>query len=280
MSGRVVVAARRPAWWKVVPTAVALVGATTTCGLTPDRHRPEDAGASTTSTTSTTPGDRFRVLVFTRTTGFRHASIADGIAAVREIGAEAAFDVDATEDPAVFSNAQLRRYAAVVFLSTTGDVLDTNGQGAFERYVRAGGGFVGVHSATDTEYRWPYYGRLVGAYFSRHPAVQRARLKVEDPTHVSTRSLPDPWERSDEWYDFRANPRPRVHVLLTIEETSYTGGGMGTDHPIAWCHAVDGGRAWYTALGHTQETYSERSFRDHLRGGIEYAAGRAGGCGR
>lgn len=248
---------------------VALALASAACGTsTPSTPTP--------SASSTSPA---RVLVFTRTTGFRHASIPDGIAAVRSLGAAGGFAVDATEDPAAFTDDNLRRYAAVVFLSTTGDVLDAGGERAFERYVRAGGGFAGVHAAADTEYGWPFYGRVVGAYFKRHPAVQPARLTVEDATHVSTRHLPTSWERTDEWYDFRANPRPGVHVLLTLDETSYTGGGMGADHPVAWCHAVDGGRAWYTALGHTRESFAERTFLDHLRGGIEYAAGRAGGCG-
>ena len=254
--------------------AVAVLAATAACGSTPDRPEPGQTSAPATATS-----DRFRVLVFTRTTGFRHQSIADGVAAVRELGDAAGFDVDATEDPDAFTDNDLKRYAAIVFLSTTGDVLPPEGQEAFERYIRAGGGFVGVHAATDTEFDWPFYGRVVGAYFKRHPAVQPARLKVEDPAHVSTQGLPDPWERTDEWYDFRTNPRAHVHVLLTIDETSYTGGGMGKDHPVAWCHAVDGGRAWYTALGHTKETFAERSFRAHLRGGIEYAAGRNGGCG-
>src|SRR5689334_20191989 len=179
--------------------------------------------------------DRPRILVYSRTTGFRHASIADGVAAVRSLGATAGFDVDATEDPAAFTASRLSTYAAVVFLSTTGDVLDAAGQAAFETYMRGGGGFVGVHSASDTEFDWPFYGRVVGAYFKRHPAVQSARVKVEDPAHVSTRSLPSVWTRTDEWYDFRANPRTNVHVLLTLDEASYTGGGMGADHPIAWC---------------------------------------------
>lgn len=272
--------------------ALLLLGVVAACGSSRDdsgRERATSIPPSTDSTLATTsapksttattkPAVAYRVLVFTRTTDFRHASIVDGVQAVRDIAAAANLDVDATEDPAVFTDANLRPYAAVIFLSTTGDVLDGPGQAAFERFIGAGGGFVGIHSATDTEYDWEFYGRLVGAYFSNHPATQPAHIRVVDRDHVSTRTLPDPWARTDEWYNFRANPRPNVHVLLTIDETSYTGGTMGADHPIAWCHAIAGGRAWYTGLGHTDETFAEPLVRDHLRGGIEYAAGRAGGC--
>jgi len=216
-----------------------------------------------------------RVLVFSRTLGFRHDSIPDGIAAIQALGREHGFVVDATEDAAQFTPADLARYRVVVFMSTTGDVLEGAERDALEGFVRAGGGFVGVHSATDTLYDWPWYGGLVGAYFARHPAIQQATVRVEDATQPSTRGLPDPWVRTDEWYDFRANPRPGVHVLLTLDESSYHGGGMGADHPVAWYHAYDGGRAWYTALGHVREAYADPAFRSHLLGGIAYAAGSA-----
>jgi type 1 glutamine amidotransferase len=212
------------------------------------------------------------VLVFTRTTGYRHQSIADGVAAIQKLGAVHSFGVEQTEDPAVFTDVGLAGFRAVVFLSTTGHVLDREQQAAMERYIRAGGGFVGVHSATDTEYEWPWYGGLVGAYFANHPAVQQASLRVEDQTDPSTAGVPDPWMRTDEWYSFLGNPRDAgVHVLLTLDEQSYTGGAMGADHPIAWYHAYDGGRAWYTAGGHTSETFSEPLFLTHLWGGIQYA---------
>jgi type 1 glutamine amidotransferase len=153
-------------------------------------------------------------------------------------------------------------------------VLDDDQQAAFERYIRAGHGFVGVHSAADTEYDWPWYGGLVGAYFASHPEVQTATVHVEETDHPSTESLPDRWVRTDEWYNFRSNPRddPNVHVLAALDETSYAGGTMG-DHPIAWYHAYDGGRGWYTAGGHTADSYAERLFIDHVRGGIQYALG-------
>jgi type 1 glutamine amidotransferase len=209
----------------------------------------------------------YRVLVFSRTTGFRHDSIPDAVAAIQRLGADNGFAVDATEDPSAFSDANLAGYQAVVFALTTGDVLDGGGRAAFERYIRAGGGYVGIHSASDTEYDWPWYGELMGAYFDSHPDIQAASLISEDP------SQPDAWVRTDEWYNFRLNPRPSVQVLLRLDESSYRGGSMGEDHPVAWYHAFDGGRAWYTGMGHTRETYREPRFMRHLLAGIEYAAG-------
>lgn len=215
-----------------------------------------------------------RILVFSKTAGFRHTSIEPGIAALRELGTANGFEVDATEDAAQFTAANLGRYKAVVFLSTTGDVLDNEQQAAFMGYIRGGGGFVGIHAAADTEYGWAWYGGLVGAYFKSHPAPAQARIRVEKRNHPSTRPLPDPWNRFDEWYDFQQNPRSRgVTVLLTLDETSYPGGQMGADHPIAWFHEYEGGRSWYTAGGHTEASFAEPAFLEHLMGGIRYAIG-------
>jgi len=225
------------------------------------------------------PGET-RVLVFTRTTGFRHESIPDGIAALRRIGEESGFLVDATEDPDAFRDANLSGYRAVVFLLTTGDVLDGEGQAALERFIRSGGGWAGVHSASDTEYDWPFYGRLVGEYFAGHPEIQPATVRVEDPMHPATAPLPAVWLRTDEWYNFRASPRRAVHVLATLDEGTYSGGSMGEDHPIAWCHEIFGGRAIYTAGGHTRESYTEPLFVAHLSGAVRWAAGlEPGYCG-
>jgi type 1 glutamine amidotransferase len=218
-----------------------------------------------------------RVLVFTKTAGYRHASIPAAILAIRMLGAQNGFDVDTTEDDRVFTAANLARYDAVVFLLTTGDVLDNAEQSAFETYIRAGGSYVGVHSAADTERDWPWYGRLVGAWSSGHPEIQQAVLDVASPRDASTTPLPPRWTRTDEWYGFLTNPRSvGVRVLLSLDETTYLPREwtMGTDHPIAWSQEFDGGRAWYTAGGHTEESYSEPLFLVHLLGGIRYALDR------
>jgi cytochrome c len=227
-------------------------------------------GAATAA--SGPPHAPFRVLVFSRTTGYRHGSIPAGIAAIQVLGAFNNFGVDATEDPAAFTDVNLARFDAVIFLSTTGDVLDDAQQAAFERYIRAGHGFVGVHSASDTEYGWPWYHALLGATFASHPALQQGSVIVADTSQPSTRSLPEPWVRSDEWYNFTA-PVTDVAVLVRVDESTYTGGTMGGIHPISWQRSFEGGRVWYTAMGHTACSYSERPFLDHLLGGIAWAVG-------
>lgn len=214
----------------------------------------------------------FSILVFTKTTGFRHDSIPAGIAAVRSLGQQYGFEVDDTEDDSVFNDQDLSKYRVVFFLNTTGEILNSNQQAAFERFIRRGGGFVGIHSATDTEYEWPWYGKLVGAYFHSHPAIQFAVTRRVDVTHPSTRSLPVEWIRADEWYNFRQPLDPGVTTLLTLDEESYSGGIMGARHPLSWYHAYDGGRAWYTAMGHTSETYAEPEYLAHILGGIMWAA--------
>ncbi|SNX65091.1 type 1 glutamine amidotransferase [Streptomyces sp. TLI_55] len=219
--------------------------------------------------------DGKRVLVFSKTAGFRHDSIPEGIAAVRQLGESNGFTVDATEDAAAFTSRNLRRYDAVVFLSTTGDVLDAAQQTAFEGYIRHGGGYVGIHAAADTEYDWAFYGGLAGAYFQSHPAIQPATVTVEDRAHPATSGLARTWNRTDEWYNYRSNPREKAHVLASLDESSYTGGTMNGDHPIAWCQTYQGGRAFYTGGGHIKESYADPLFRQHLAGGIRYAIGDA-----
>ena len=221
----------------------------------------------------------FHALVFSKTTGFRHASIGAGITSLQALAAEHGFTLDATEDAAVFTDSTLSRYQVVIFLNTTGDILNESQQTAFESYIRAGNGFVGIHSAADTEYDWAFYGDLVGAYFENHPAIQPGTIKVADRVHPSTAHLPARWERTDEWYNYQANPRGEVHVLATLDEGSFQGGNMGHDHPISWCHDFEGGRSWYTGLGHTAATFQEPLFQEHVLQGIRYAAGvEAGDC--
>lgn len=219
-------------------------------------------------------GGERRILVFSRTTGFRHGSIPDGWRCFAELGAAGGFDVRVTEDPAHFTDAALAAFDAVVFLNTTGDVLDEEQQGAFERFVADGGGFLGVHSASDTEYEWAWYGELVAAYFKSHPRIQDALVRVVDADHPSTSMLPSEWARRDEWYNFRAPLRDSVDVLLALDQDSYEGSEMPRDsgHPIAWCHTEAGGRAVYTAGGHTKAAYVEPLFREHLLGALSWAA--------
>lgn len=215
-----------------------------------------------------------RLLVFTKTAGFRHESIPAGIDAVRKIARESGFEPNFTEEASAFEASALQRYRAVMFLNTSGDVLNANQQAAFEEYIKQGGGFVGVHAAADTEHDWEWYGQLIGAQFKSHPPVQPAVVNAINRSHPSTRHLPERWQRTDEWYNFDRHPRTRIGdrivLLATLDETSYSGGEMKGDHPFAWCHQIDQIRVWYTAGGHTTESYSEPDFVAHLRGGIEW----------
>jgi type 1 glutamine amidotransferase len=217
----------------------------------------------------------FRALVFTKTAGYRHDSIPAAIMAIEQLGAANGFAADATEDASTFTSANLSRYRVVIFLLTTGDVLDAAQQAAFTAYIEAGGAFVGVHSAADTEHDWPWYGGLVGAYFASHPPVQPATVDVVDRNTPSTVHLSAVWRRTDEWYNFSADPSASVTVLAQLDERTYApgDGAMGASHPIAWQHRYDGGRSWYTAGGHTIGSYSEPLFLRHLLGGILWAAG-------
>jgi cytochrome c len=219
------------------------------------------------------PSDTRRLLLMSKTAGFRHESIADGIHAVQELGAQHDWEVVATEDGAMFNEATLSRFDAVLFLNTTGDILDAPAEAALENFVTSGGGFVGVHAATDTEPDWTWYRELLGAHFASHPAIQEASVHVEDPSHPATVELPDPWLRVDEWYNFDQNPRGVARVLLSLEESSYEGGTMGADHPIAWTRELGESRVFYSALGHTAESYTEPAFLAHLAGGIAWVLG-------
>ena len=213
-----------------------------------------------------------RVLVFSKTTGYRHSSIDTGKSAILKLGIQNGFLVDTTEDASKFTEDNLKKYAAVVFLNTTGDVLNSNQEAAFERFIQAGGGFTGIHSATDTEYDWIWYARLVGANFESHPEIQPAKINVINKEHPSTKHLPNVWERTDEWYNFKKMNKD-VHVLLKIDESSYKGGTLGADHPMAWYHDYDGGRSFYTEFGHTEASYSDPDYLKHILGGIQYAIG-------
>lgn len=231
---------------------------------------------------------RPRLLVFSRTTGFRHASIEVGVETVRQLGDEHGFAVRATEDQTVFTPRRLRRFDAVLFLNTTGNVLEPAGRRALRDFLVSGGGWAGVHSAADTEYDWPFYTRiLAGARFLCHPIQQPGVIVREAARHRSTRHLDERWQLLfEEFYSFTQNPRGRARVLLSIDESSYqqdpntshlptqdgelpegTTGVMG-DHPMCWQHRVGDGLAWYTALGHEIGMYLDPAYRRHLAGGL------------
>lgn len=215
------------------------------------------------------------LVVFSRTTGYRHDAIPTAIATIRSIADQRGWVVLATEDPAALV-AALPRARAVVFALTTGDVLDDAQQAAFEDFVRRGGGWAGLHSAADTEYDWTWYDGLLGTHFLSHPPGYYATIVSADPAWPPlAASIPDAgWPVTDELYNYRSDPRGAVTVLATIDESTYTGGTMGADHPIAWAHDYDGGRAWYLGLGHRPELYADPIFRALLGDGLAWVMGR------
>jgi cytochrome c len=219
----------------------------------------------------------FSALVFSKTLLFRHASITNGIAAIKALGERNHFRVEATEDASCFTEAGLKQYQVVIFLSTSGEILNEAQKKAFRTFVESGGGLAAVHAAVAgdvaTEGGWPWYGEALCARFTNHSAVVQGTVRVEDAVDPSTKMLPERWVRTDEWYNFMRSPRGVARVLASLDETTYTGGTMGADHPIAWCRQMGKGRVWYTALGHTEASFSEPLFLEHLLGGIQEAAG-------
>jgi len=208
-----------------------------------------------------------RVLIFSKTQGFRHGSIEKGAQVLKQLLDKEKIASDHSEDAALFTDQGLKKYDAVIFLSTTGNILDETQQEAFVRYIQSGKGFAGIHAATDTEFDWPWYNGLVGAYFTSHPAVQNAKIAIVDRKHIATKHLDPVWWHKDEWYNFK-DFKEGLHVLMNLDEKSYNGGKMGDHHPISWSQNYDGGKVFYTGLGHTEESYDEPAFQKHLIGGI------------
>jgi uncharacterized protein len=225
---------------------------------------------------------QFKVLLFTKTAGWHHESILEGVTAIRKLADRNSFIVDWQENaPLVFTEDGLKKYDAVIFLNTTGDVLNDAQQAAFEKFIKSGKGYVGIHSASDTEYEWAWYTKMVGMMFKIHPQNQTAYLKVEDGNFPGMERFPKKLLWTDEWYEFSAKKSDDLKYLLSVDEKSYNpyakwgdneGKGMGAFHPISWYHNYDGGRAFYTALGHIPSTYSDQTFLDHIYGGIYWAA--------
>lgn len=216
---------------------------------------------------------QLKILVFYKTAAYKHISIPAGIAAISKLGQENNFLVDTTSNSAIFDLKKLKDYTAVVFLSTSGDMLNDFEQNQFEQYIRSGGGFVGIHGASAGEYDWHWYGKLVGAVFDGHPVQQVATFRLTNKKHISTKHMPKEWSMKEELYNFK-NFNPNIKVLITVDESSYQGGTNGSFHPMAWFHEFEGGKSFYTALGHAEDKYSDPLFLKHILGGIRYAMSR------
>ena len=226
-------------------------------------------------------GKQFKALLFTRTNGFHHESINEGVTAIKAMAERQFFDVSWQEDPSQFTDDNLKQYDVIIFLNTTGDILNDEQQAAMEKFIRAGKGYVGIHSAADTEYDWAWYTQLVGRTFRIHPAIQTARIKVLDRKFPGFELMPDERLWTDEWYEYGEERTKGLHYLISVDENTFNpkadwgrvaGTGMGSFHPLSWYHEYDGGRAFYTGLGHLPSKYSDAAFLEHLYGGIYWAA--------
>jgi type 1 glutamine amidotransferase len=232
---------------------------------------PSTSGGGVTQ--PTTQGSPVRVLMLTATRGFRHDSIPVAKEVMSGLAASSGlFTVTATEDVSSITASALSSYDVLFFALTTGELEFTSEQkSAIVNFVSQGKGFLGVHSATDTLYEWPDYGRLVGAYFKEHPWTQPATVVVEDGSNPSTAGLGDRFSITEEFYTFRDNPRPRVHVLLHLDAQSV---GAEGDYPLAWTQPFGSGRSYYNALGHFEESWRDPRFQRQLVGAVQWAAGR------
>lgn len=220
------------------------------------------------------------VLVFSKTAGFRHESISSGLKMLFDMSKKQNWVITATENAGLINDAVLANIDVVVFLNPTGDAIDAAGQAAFEKFMKPGKGFVGIHAAADCEYEWPFYGNLVGGYFKTHPASQEATVVFEKSDHPAMKPFKGmkSYTTFDEWYTFKANPRPNVNVLATIDEKSIKkfdndNWKMG-DHPIIWWHEKDGVRSFYTGFGHTHEAFQDKKIQEHIKNAINWAVNR------
>lgn len=228
-------------------------------------------GSCTQSPPDPNQKDMPTLLIFSRTKAYRHECIEPGTIALESYFKTHGIHSMHSEDSSMISDEKLKPFDAIIFFQTTGNILDTMQQLALQKFVESGKGFVGIHSAADTEYDWPWYVNMVGAQFADHPDIQSATLQKTDTTHIACKHLPTRWTRTDEWYNFKQPPTD-VEVLLNLDESTYQGGTMGPNHPMSWCHPYDGGRAFYTALGHTVESYKDTLFLEHVLQGVKWAA--------
>ncbi len=230
---------------------------------------------------------QFRALLVTTTRGWHHESIHAGVLAVQQLGVKHNFQVDLLEDNYGFTDNTLKNYQVVIFLNTTGDIFNEQEQKVMERFIKSGKGFMGIHSASDTEYDWAWYTQLVGRMFQIHPAIQSARLQVLDASFPGLEGFANNKQWTDEWYEFSPDKVQGLVTVLAVDEKTYnpnvsweanpnrqaiSGKGMGVFHPIAWYHNFDGGRSFYTNLGHVPSDFSDPNYLSHIAAGIIWAA--------
>jgi uncharacterized protein len=224
---------------------------------------------------------QFKALLVTTTRGWHHESLHNGVLAIKELGVKNYFDVVLFEDPKGFTDKFLEQFKVVILLNTTADIFDSAQQKVMERFIQAGKGFVGIHSASDTEYDWDWYNKLVGRMFYIHPVIQTARLNIIDEKFPGLQGFANNKLWTDEWYEFGPEKISGLNYILAVDESTYEpkvqwgekkGTGMGKLHPVAWYHNYDGGRSFYTALGHLPSIYNDPAFLNHLYAGIFWAA--------
>jgi len=218
--------------------------------------------------------ENINILVFTKANIFVHESRIAGAEAIKNLEVNYPFNVVISEDSLIFSDEKLVDFDVIVFVSTSGNILNESGKRAFKKFIQNGGGFVGIHGASDTEYDWEWFDDLLGTHFDMHPKVQTAIMDVLVNDALSTKHLPVKWEWTDEWYNWRHDLDPKIEVLITVDENTYEGGKHGSFHPISWRQDFEGGRCWYTALGHKSELYNDENYIRHIAGGIEWASGK------
>ncbi len=224
---------------------------------------------------------QFKALIVTTTKGWHHESLHSGVVALKEMASRNFFDADLWENPGGFTDKYVEQYQVIIFLNTTGDIFDTAQQKVMERFIRSGKGYVGIHSASDTEYDWEWYTKLVGRMFHIHPTIQTAKLQVLDPGFPGLQGFANGKIWTEEWYEFTSPKTPGLIDILAVDESTYNpkvnwgakkGEGMGKVHPVAWYHEFDGGRAFYSGLGHLPTNFSNPALLDHLYAGIFWAA--------
>jgi type 1 glutamine amidotransferase len=213
-----------------------------------------------------------KILVFNKANGFVHESIEAGTEAVLKMTDQYPFIVDVSDDSLRFRDSILEDYDVIVFMNTSGVIFDQEGRQAFQNYIRSGGGFVGVHGASTNEYEWEWFGRMLGNHFDDHPKIQKAIMTIEIPDAPSTEHLPSKWEWTDEWYNWRYEFDPAIEVLISVDESTYEGGKHSEYHPISWRQEFEGGRVWYTAIGHQIDSYKDENFIRHIAGGIKWVS--------